>query len=350
MYCILSLIREFFYQYSNYLYIQNYGDNTVSSGSIEFVNDANVTYLAANNIPSSWTLTNTATGFTLDFVNLGSNVSEQIEIVLNVPTTANIGDLITNTAMYTSATNDSNLTNNTTSLTETVVNSYDPNDISESHGREIAYANFTATDEYLYYTIRFQNIGTADAINVNIENTLNPLLDASTLHMLHSSHNVVMTETNGQLTFAHDTINLVSQAEDEEASKGFVYYKIKPVAGYNVGTIIPNTAEIYFDFNAPVITNTFETEFVEENLSVDQFNTNDFTLYPNPANSILNIKLNNALRGNATVEVIDIQGKTVITTTINQTLQLDVKSLMSGLYFVKLKYENTQTVKKLIIE
>ena len=338
------------FNYSNYLYIQNYGDNTVSSGSIEFVNDANVTYLAANNIPSSWTLTNTATGFTLDFVNLASNVSEQIEIVLNVPTTANIGDLITNAAMYTSATNDSNLTNNTTSLTETVVNSYDPNDISESHGREIAYANFTATDEYLYYTIRFQNIGTADAINVNIENTLNPLLDASTLRMLHSSHDVVMTETNGQLTFAHDTINLVSQAEDEEASKGFVYYKIKPVAGYNVGTIIPNTAEIYFDFNAPVITNTFETVFVEENLSVDQFNTNDFTLYPNPANSILNIKLNNALIGNATVQVIDVQGKMVISTTLNQTLQLDVKSLMSGLYFVKLKYENTQTVKKLIIE
>ncbi|WP_299385772.1 T9SS type A sorting domain-containing protein [uncultured Lacinutrix sp.] len=85
-------------------------------------------------------------------------------------------------------------------------------------------------------------------------------------------------------------------------------------------------------------------------LSTTEFNTIDFAFYPNPATSILNIKLNNALRGNATVKVIDIQGKMVISTTINQTLQLDVKSLKSGLYFVKLKYENTQTVKKLIIE
>ncbi|WP_055448279.1 T9SS type A sorting domain-containing protein [Lacinutrix mariniflava] len=93
-------------------------------------------------------------------------------------------------------------------------------------------------------------------------------------------------------------------------------------------------------------------DYLEVNvaLSTTEFKTIDFAFYPNPATSILNIKLNNALRGNATVEVIDIQGKTVITTTINQILQLDVKSLMSGLYFVKLKYENTQTVKKLIIE
>ena len=85
-------------------------------------------------------------------------------------------------------------------------------------------------------------------------------------------------------------------------------------------------------------------------LSTTEFNTIDFAFYPNPATSILNIKLNNALRGNATVQVIDIQGKMVISTTINQTLQLDVKNLMSGLYFIKLKYKNTQTVKKLIIE
>ncbi|WP_055437450.1 T9SS type A sorting domain-containing protein [Lacinutrix algicola] len=93
-------------------------------------------------------------------------------------------------------------------------------------------------------------------------------------------------------------------------------------------------------------------DYLEVNvaLSTTEFNTIDFAFYPNPATSILNIKLNNASRGNATVEVIDIQGKMVISTIINQTLQLDVKSLMSGLYFVKLKYENTQTVKKLIIE
>ena len=65
-------------------------------------------------------------------------------------------------------------------------------------------------------------------------------------------------------------------------------------------------------------------------LSIDEFNANNFAICPSLATSILN----NALRGNATVEVIDSLGKTMISTSISQILQFIVKRLKSGLYFV----------------
>ena len=136
-----------------------------------------------------------------------------------------------------------------------------------------------------------------------------------------------MMRNGNQLTWTFDNINLPAQSQDDFASNGYVYYKIKPNAGYAVGTIIPNTAEIYFDFNAPVITNTFETEFVENNLSVDEFNVNGFALFPNPATSTINIKLNNISSGTASIEIIDVQGKIVIKDVISETLQLNFKNL-----------------------
>ncbi|SDI02904.1 Por secretion system C-terminal sorting domain-containing protein [Winogradskyella thalassocola] len=337
------------FNYYNHLIIENYGANTISSGSVEFVNDSNLNFVNANNLPPGYSLTPTDNGFILDFVDLLTNVPESIEINLGVATDLNIGDLVTNSVTYISASNDTDTANNTSSLTEVIVNSYDPNDISESYGPQLLYNDFITTDEYLYYTIRFQNLGTADAINVSVENTLDPLLDASTIQLLNSSHNVVMTETNGQVIFNHQNINLAPEIVNEADSHGFLYYRIKPTAGYNVGTIIPNTAEIYFDFNEPVITNTFETEIVDVLLSVEEFN-NDFTIYPNPAKQVVTIKLKNASIGNTSVEIIDVQGKLILQNEIIETLQLNIENLESGLYFVKLKANNNQLIKKLIIE
>jgi len=204
----------------------------------------------------------------------------------------------------------------------------------------------------LYYTIRFQNVGTAEAINVRIENTLDALLDSSTMQMIRASHDFVMMQQGNQLTWNFDNINLPAEIQDERGSNGYVQYKIKPTAGYNIGTIIPNTAEIYFDFNAPVITNTFTTEFVEPQLSVDEFGINTFGIYPNPADVKVEIKLNSALRGSFALSVIDIQGKQVLSAKVNAeiTNSLDVSKLESGMYFIKLKNGNTELIEKLIIK
>ena len=338
------------FNYWNDLVIENLGSTTIASGTVTFIHDTIVDYVDATPQDSGLTVTQTTTGATVDFTNLLPGESRVVWFRLYTPPTVTLGEFVTSSVAYTTASNDVISENNVSVITQEVIGSYDPNDITESHGSDILYDSFITTDEYLYYTIRFQNVGTAEAINVRIENTLNPLLDISTLQFIRATHDVVMMQNANQLTWTFDNINLPAQSQDDFGSNGYVLYRIKPTTGYAIGTIIPNTAEIYFDFNAPVITNTFETEFVENSLSVDEFSSNDFTLYPNPATRILNIKLNSASSRNTFLEIIDVQGKIVMKNTVNEVLQLNVENLQTGLYFVKLKQNNKQTIKKLIIE
>ncbi|WP_397363253.1 T9SS type A sorting domain-containing protein [Olleya sp. R77988] len=338
--------------YWNNVVIENLGATTVTSGSVEFVHDAAVNFVEVWNPPATGTITLTATGFIYDFVNLQPGQTITMYADMTVPATVALGTMLTNSVSYTTVANDIVSTNNSASVTQEVVGSYDPNDITESYGPEIVYDDFITTNEYLYYTIRFQNLGTAEAINIRIENTLDALLDNATIQMIDSSHDVVMHRLNNQLTWTFDNINLPAEVQDERGSHGYVVYKIKPLAGYNVGTVIPNTAEIYFDFNAAVITNTFTTTFVAPQLSVAEFGINGFSLYPNPANAEVNIRFSNALRGSFALTVIDIQGKQVFSTTVNtDTIQaFNVSNLESGMYFVKLKNSNIEHIQKLIVK
>lgn len=336
--------------YWNNVIIENLGAST-TSGSVEFVHDATVNFVEVFNPPATGTITLTVTGFIYDFVNLAPGETISMYADMTVPVSTVLGTLLTNTVAYTTNTNDVVLANNAYSLTQEVVGSYDPNDIMEAQGSEIVYQDFITTDAYLYYTIRFQNVGTAEAINVRIENTLSALLDASTLKMLNSSHDVVMHKVDNQLTWTFNGINLPAESQNERESHGYITYRVKPTAGYNVGTVIPNTAEIYFDFNAPVITNTFTTTFTAP-LSINDYANNGFALYPNPAKDTVVIKLKNAMSGPLTISVIDIQGKVVLSQLFNSEIEttLNLSQVTSGMYFVKIGDERSQLVEKLIVE
>ena len=334
--------------HTNYLVIDNLGLNT-SSGSVVYSLDPELV-ISTFTTSENYTITPTANGFTLDFVNLLPGEYLQVTLILQTLVTTEIGDIVTNSATYITNTNDLVVSNNYSALSEMVVGSWDPNDKMEAHGPRVLFDDFVASDEWLYYTIRFQNLGTFPATFVRIDDALDNQLDETTFQMLRSSHDYVVTRSDRDLEWFFDDINLPAEQDDAEGSNGFVYFRIKPKAGYAIGDIIPNTAAIFFDFNAPVITNRFETEFVEETLSISEFDINGFNMYPNPANDILNIKLNNII--NANLSVYDIQGKLVLERSISQeqNLELNMSGLQSGMYFVKLKTGSKEFVKKLIIE
>ncbi len=343
--------RPGFY-YENELVIVNNGITDIASGTVEFVVDPLITFVDAivYNSPS-YTITPTATGFTLDFTNLQSGEESYVTIELYCPTTLNIDDLVNNTATYTTTTNDFVPDNNTSVLTQTVIGSYDPNDKTESHGREIVITDFT-TDDYLFYTVRFQNIGTAEAINIRIEDVLDSQLDYSSLRMLKSSHDYVLTQTNNQLTWQFDDVNLPSESQDEPNSHGYVHFKAKPNAGYAIGDIIANTASIYFDFNAPIITNAFQTEFVQT-LSTSDFNQLGFSIYPNPAKNAINLNFSNNINETTIVKVFNLLGELIVEDVLNiqnNSAQVDVSKLSKGVYFVELNQGQNRMTQKLIIE
>jgi Secretion system C-terminal sorting domain len=332
----------------NTILVRNFSPETSISESFEVVIDSQLEFVEVFNVNSQYTITDTPTGFILNLINLPPNAREEIYVRMYVPVSLPLGSYVTNEVTYLGT--DSRLTNNYSSITGIVRGSYDPNDITESQGPEIFYDDFTSND-YLYYTIRFQNVGNADAINVSIDNTLDPKLDKSSIQMLASSHNHVFTRTNNQLNWKFDNIHLPSESMDEPNSHGYVYYKIKPTAGFQVGDIIPNTAEIYFDFNPAVVTNTFETEFVAT-LSNEKFDEVNYVMFPNPTNNFVEIKFSKNTSNKIQLGVYDIQGKLILEDKRelqNNATMLDISNLRSGMYFLKINDGTGQMTQKLIV-
>jgi hypothetical protein len=293
-----------------------------------------------------------ANGFTYNFTNFQPFQNRSIIATMYVPPipTVNIGQLlVTSASINLNSGTDMILSNNNSSSYQFVVGSYDPNDILESHGREILHSSFTSED-YLYYTIRFENTGTANAINVRIDNLLDSQLDESTLEMIGSSHDYVMDRVGNAANWKFNNIQLPPSVADTNIGKGYVTYKIKPKTGYAVGDIIPNTASIYFDTNPAIITNTFLTEFVQQ-LTNDQFSSLNFSVFPNPAREQLTVQLS----GTATVKqirLIDMLGRTIKTENYapsNAIETLNLKEVAAGSYFVEVTSDSNQKETKKII-
>ncbi|WP_291091923.1 DUF7619 domain-containing protein [Flavobacterium sp. UBA2787] len=333
------------FNYINKIYYSNNGI-APASGTLSFEKDPALTI---TNISVGGT-TNLPSGFTFDYVDLMPSETRTITVMMSVPPipTVAIGDLVTNSVSISSLTTDANPDNNSASLTKPIVASYDPNDKNESHGDKIALADFTEND-YLYYTIRFQNTGTTNATFVRVEDVLDAQLNPESLRMIAASHPYVLERINNELVWKFDNIQLVPQIVNENASIGFVHFKIKPNQGIAVGDIIPNTADIYFDFNPVIVTNTFETEFVET-LSTPDFTNSTVVLSPNPTKDRLQVQLNGS-ETIAQISVYDVIGKRVYhrnKVELNST-SIDFSSLHQGVYLVEvITTSNQKLVNKVI--
>ncbi|RXR35496.1 T9SS type A sorting domain-containing protein [Flavobacterium piscinae] len=333
------------FNYINTIYYTNNGI-APASGTLSFEKDPALTI---SNISVGGT-TNLPTGFTFDYTDLMPSETRSITVTMSVPPipTVAIGDLATNFVSISSLTTDANPNNNTASQTKPIVASYDPNEKNESHGDKIALADFTE-DDYLYYTIRFQNTGTTNATFVRLEDVLDAQLNPESLRMIAASHPYILERISNELIWKFDNIQLVPQIVNENASIGFVHFKIKPNQGIAVGDIIPNTADIYFDFNPVIVTNTFETEFVE-NLSTPDFTNSTVVLSPNPTKDRLQVQLN----GSDTISeisVYDVVGKRVYYKNkleVNATA-VDFSNLHQGVYMVEvITASNQKLVNKVI--
>jgi len=244
--------------------------------------------------------------------------------------------------------------NNNSSSFQFVGGSYDPNDIMESHGRDILHSSFSSED-YLYYTIRFENTGNANAINISIDNLIDSKLDESTLEMVSSSHNSIMDRITNTVNWKFNNIQLPPSDPNSNVGKGYIMYKIKPKAGYAIGDIIPNTAAIYFDTNPAVITNTFETEFVTQ-LSTPEYTKNTVTLYPNPTKGILYLSIGNSYLDfqELKLKIVNALGQVIDQIMVrNSNEEITTKNWGgSGLYFVQILNEQGEVldIKKIILE
>ena len=217
----------------------------------------------------------------------------------------------------------------------------------ESHGGKIQYSTFTSND-YLTYTIQFENTGSDSAVNVRIEDVLDSKLDETSVKMIDASHGYTLNRSGNILKWNFANIFLSPSVPDTSIGKGYISFQVKPKPGYAVGDIIPNAANIYFDFNPAIVTNTFNTEFVST-LSVANFESESFAVYPNPTNGLLTISSKNSSKSINNVVVSDVLGKTVQTNSFNSSKAvLDLSRLNSGVYFVKVQSEGVDKIMKVV--
>jgi uncharacterized repeat protein (TIGR01451 family) len=263
----------------------------------------------------------------------------------------NINELLTATVSISAPANDIDLTNNTNSNTQIVVNSFDPNDKMESRGKTIPFNQFPQ-DDYFIYTIRFQNLGTANAIDVRIEDVLDVKIDENSVLMVSSSHNYTLKRINDQLVWDFKNIYLSPSIINDNGSKGYVQFKVKLKPGFQAGDIIPNRASIFFDSNPAIETATFNSKFTVP-LGITTFDDNSLTLYPNPASNLVQIDLINTNEQINKVVIYDMLGKIVktITVTATSSLPVDVSDVSKGMYLVDITFvSNLKITKKLIVQ
>ncbi len=245
-----------------------YGNNgNITTGSESLILNFDSSRLAYITNSASVLPTSVTSGtITWSYSNLTPLEFRNITLSFNVlsPPTVNSGDVLSFTGNIT-PTLDVNPVNNSINFNQTVVNGYDPNDLLCMEGDEIST---TQIGDDLTYRIRFQNTGTASAVNISVKTDLDADLDWSTFQPIAASHAYTTTVANGnELTYTFNNINLDDATTNEPGSHGWIFYKIKPKSTVAVGDTFDATASIYFDFNPAVVTNTYTTNIVSPALT-----------------------------------------------------------------------------------
>jgi uncharacterized repeat protein (TIGR01451 family) len=222
---------------------------------------------------------------------------------------------------------DADTTNNVYDFCYQVVNSYDPN------MKEVYPVNvLPGYDDWFTYTIHFQNTGNAPAFNIRLRDTLDANLDINTFEIRGYSHPAIVSINGNNLTVRFNNIMLPDSTSDYEGSMGYFQYRIKPLPNLPLGTQIENTAYIYFDYNAPIITNTTQNNFqlVTNIKSIDAKESN-FVIYPNPSSGIYFFKDNRNIQN---VEVFNMMGELILSQ--GNAKQINLQAFPKGIYVARI--------------
>jgi uncharacterized repeat protein (TIGR01451 family) len=185
-------------------------------------------------------------------------------------------------------------------------------------------------NDWLTYTIHFQNLGTAPAFNIRVLDSLNANLDEQTFEVINYSHYNETTLQNHIVNFRFPNIMLPDSASNPSGSQGCVQYRIKPIPNLPVGAQIENTAHIYFDFNPAIVTNTTVNEYVTTVKASAKNVENELRISPNPSNGVFYFGSNTKVKS---LEVFDCVGNLIMQK--SNVNNFDLSDFSNGIYFVR---------------
>lgn len=311
-------------------------------GSLSFVVTGPVNYMGA----AAGALVPSVSGniFTYNIADFATiNNATDFRILLQPFTTAQAGDVICVDAKVNPLSGDNYPSNNEVMACYSVVNSHDPN-IKEVYPIDVA----PTFHDWLTYTIHFQNTGNAPAFNILLKDTLDNELDLSTFQVTDYSHANNISLNGRLLSVYFANIQLPDSTTSRDSSIGFVQYRLKPKATWVAPYKIKNTAYIYFDFNAPIVTNTTYNSKLDITTSITEQKESIASVYPNPSNGLFTIELSTKEKQN--LQLFDMAGNVVLSQTIeNGKATIDANYLTAGIYNISIKGNASVTNKKLVI-
>lgn len=217
---------------------------------------------------------------------------------------------------------------------------FDPND-KQGFPKGVGDEHWIEPGTELEYLIRFQNTGTDTAFTVVVRDALAEWLDPASVRAGVSSHPYAFRLSGtGKLEFTFNHILLPDSTTNEPASHGFVKFFVKVRPDVPQGTLLQNSAAIYFDFNAPVITNTTThkvgVDFLLSRVVKVPTIVPGLEVSPNPATDQTVVYFKDIEAKNGRLEVLDIQGRVVARQNFTgHQAVLKIGEMTPGLYLIR---------------
>jgi len=181
---------------------------------------------------------------------------------------------------------------------------------------------------------KFSNSASQPNIKVTLTN-----LPADYDLRLMTSTALLNTSQNGGLT--NETIVY------NTATVGTYFIKVNGYGGAN------NSVSCY-NLKAQLSATAFRTGETDNAISKADLNENEISIYPNPANDVLNIDYPGMVSPKTKISLVDQTGREVLffnenNSIISNHLQFDISKLLNGIYFVRVVDEKNITIQRFTV-
>ena len=248
--------------------------------------------------------------------------------------------------------------NNVDNWTLLVTGSFDPNEKSSLTGENQWGGEIARSDSIISYQILFQNTGTDTAFTVLIRDTLDGNLDVETIRPGMASHDYILEfEGHNILGFHFKDIMLPDSNVNETLSHGYVTFTIHTKKDLPIGTELDNRAAIFFDYNAPVITNTVNHVLTETVSAIKEEKPapEPIQIVPNPNKGDFHAVIYPPYNGQYKLRVFDVTGRLAYARSIylsknkNATIvPLNIDNLPDGVYWLEIQMGEEKMVGRFV--